>query len=671
MRIGMRAALWGSWIGIAALATLGAASCGGTAPSPAKTAAGAKNAGAKATALPGAGSACARTSPGTGPTRLENQREGSSVVLARSGETTVAYVADEDADALHTMDVTTGKALATTELAGSPSQVLVLADGRVAVALRDKNQVQIFEPTAELDAPLAGRCSVKTPVEPVGLTVTPNDKTILVTSAWAKKLSAFSAATLKKKFDKELPREPRDVVVDDDGERAFVAHVVGGMVSVVDLKDRRQDAREIDLRVPKGFAGNKQLQSSCQGFALAKSIQGPSMGSPSTPQGRIFAPRVTIDPGEPSQRSTGYGGSLFARVESPIVSVIDAAAERNLTSMLLDTNVSRHTVAKGECLLPRAARVSQSSGGLLVACVGTDALVEMDPRGNDPARLERRRWKVPSGPTGVAVDDLHETAVVWSQFDRQLAIVDLKSDTPATAVEIVTAPRLAAGAGHLSADEAWGRKLFHKTDDARVSRDGRACASCHPDGREDALTWSTPVGPRQTLMLAGRVKNSAPYSWLGVHETVEVHLHNTFERLGGSGLPDVADGRVGELDALVAYLNAMPGPSFDESDSDEPKLVAQGKELFHASDVGCSSCHTAGRGADGEKHDLGTFAVGDSEAKFDTPALRYVSGTAPYFHDGRYPTLLSLLTSTDSQMGHTMQLSRSQALALNAYLETL
>ena len=43
---------------------------------------------------------------------------------------------------------------------------------------------------------------------------------------------------------------------------------------------------------------------------------------------------------------------------------------------------------------------------------------------------------------------------------------------------------------------ARGRALFRVTDDGRLSRDGRACASCHPDGRDDALTWSTPDGPR-------------------------------------------------------------------------------------------------------------------------------------------------------------------------------
>ena len=71
---------------------------------------------------------------------------------------------------------------------------------------------------------------------------------------------------------------------------------------------------------------------------------------------------------------------------------------------------------------------------------------------------------------------------------------------------------------------AQGRRLFHAVDDGRISSDGTACASCHPDGREDALTWSTPEGPRQTIMLAGRIATTAPYGWIGRHDTLKAYV---------------------------------------------------------------------------------------------------------------------------------------------------
>src|SRR5689334_8933219 len=74
------------------------------------------------------GESCQRVRPGTGTVRIDEARQGATVALVRSGTSTIAYVADEDDDLLHTIDVDTGTERAVTPLAGSPSQLLVLAD---------------------------------------------------------------------------------------------------------------------------------------------------------------------------------------------------------------------------------------------------------------------------------------------------------------------------------------------------------------------------------------------------------------------------------------------------------------------------------------------------------------------------------------------------------------
>ncbi len=641
---------------------------------------------------------CERLHPGVGPMRVGDS-QGASVAIARAGDHTIAYVADEDGDQLQIFDVTDGRALGGTTLNGSPSQVMVMADGRVAVTIRDKNQLQVLEPTKDgLEPELVSRCALPTPAEPVGLAASDDDAMLVVSSAWAKKVSAYDSRTGRMKFVKDVHREPRTVVV--DGDRAFVSHVVGGKVSVIDLVGKT-DPREIDLRVKQaqntGTTG--ELRSGCQGFALAKSVavtpddkpvipQGeqpqvtpqelktkPDHGTPTVPSGRIFAPRVTIDPGNASRQTTNYydGGQ---RVEAPIVSVIDSEAERNLTVALQDMQ-RRPGFGQsnpGQCFLPRSAAVSATSGGLLVTCLGSDTVVELDPRGLDPARLERRRWKVPSGPLGIAVDDDKGKAVVWSQFDRMLSVIDLEAKNPGGAVDVLPAPRLAKS--NISDKEAWGRKLFHQTDDPRIARSGAACASCHPDGREDALTWPTPNGPRQTIALAGRLKGAAPYSWLGEHNDLHAYISNTMTRLQGRGLHSYDNGkgsRVGPLDALVAYVENMKGPNLDTAwwSPEKAKLAARGKELFFDQAQGCASCHMGGGGTDAKQHDINTLAQGDAKPAFDTPALHLIGGTGPYFHDGRYQTLMDMLLATDSQMGHTMHLSREDALALEAYLQRL
>jgi cytochrome c peroxidase len=610
--------------------------------------------------------ACGRLHPGVGAARLGSVRAGSSVALATSrspsGERTVAYVADADEPTLHTVDVDARQEIATTALAGRPEQVMVLADGRVAVTLRASNAVQILEPPARDEDGLAARCSVPTASEPVALAATPDDATLLVTTGWGHSLAGFDARTLAPAYEVDLPRDPRSVVVSDDGTRAFVAHVVEARMSVVDLTTPAHQARIVDLRTRPGSetGDNVQLRKGCQGFALAKVGGEGDSELAKKMVDRVFAPMVSVSPGEPGE-SSGYGTDSPSEVA--LVTVVDASAERALTR---STVLPDSGTAQGQCLLPRAA--AYDDGTLFVTCLGIDSLVALDARSVDPSRAERRRWHVASGPTGVAVDHVRHRAVVWSQFDREVAIVPIEGDA---------APARLAVARHadgLSANVALGRKLFHQTGDTRISSDGRACASCHPDGREDALTWSTPDGSRQTPMLAGRVGGTAPFGWLGSSPKLEEHLKKTFERLSGEGLPET------ELAALMEYVSTMVPPieHAQPASPDRRKMVDRGRALFESAETSCSTCHDSAHAfTDGQRHQVlmpSPQAQGQGQGSaegFDTPSLRFVAGTAPYFHDGRYKTLEDVLIAPDHAMGQSSHLSRQDRAALVAYLETL
>jgi cytochrome c peroxidase len=610
-----------------------------------------------------------------GAARLGTTRAGSPVALATSqgpdGARVIAYVADADEPTLHTIDVDARKEIAATSLAGRPEQVLVLADGRVAVTLRASNAVQVLEPQGGDDDGLITRCAVPTASEPIGLASTPDDATVLVTSGWGHSLAAFDARTMAPAYRVDLPRDPRAVVVSDDGSRAFVAHVVEARMSVVDLATREHQARLIDLRVKRnlGETGpNVTLRKGCQGFALTKVDKVDAGGASEKAKtmamaDRVYAPMVSVNPGEEGESSGGYGSDSPSEVSE--VSVVDAAAEKALTRVATIPDGS--STAQGQCLLPRAA--AYDDGSLYVTCLGIDALVQLDARSIDPAHAERKRWHLASGPTGVAIDHAHQRVVVWSQFDRELAVVPLQGDA---------APARLAVARHadgVTANVALGRKLFHRTGDNRISADGRACASCHPDGREDALTWSTPDGSRQTPMLAGRVADTAPFGWTGASAKLHDHLKKTFERLSGEGLPEP------ELDALMDYVQTMAPPIAHAApgSGEQRALAERGHDLFDSPATACSTCHDGAHAfADGLRHQVlvqapagnGQSGSGAPEG-FDTPSLRFVSGTAPYFHDGRYKTLAEVLTAPDHAMGQSSHLSRQDRAALVAYLETL
>ncbi len=625
--------------------------------------------------------------------------DGATVVLAEQGERTLAVVADADERGVHLVDVDTGETLGSTPLDGTPSELTVLSDGRVVVALRDRSKLVVLEPEVT-DRAMVERCRIDTPNEPVALAQAPGGDVVYALAGWGATLVGFDAEQLRPALTVELSREPRDVVVSEDGERAFVAHAVGGHLSVVRLADKEvtpvttgerfdRDVEAAHERVQKALGkagpltaeqgdqraklaevfaeleadiakeGSHMRRTSCQSFALAKST-----GTTS----RVFAPQVLVDPGDASQRTAGYGHE-HTITEMPSVAVLDPSGGHVLPpSLVVDPN--HHLFGRDRqeesCLLPRTAAVHDASRSLLVGCFGTDIVVAYDVLSPGPVQAEKRRWRVASGPSGIAVDTVEARAVVWSQFDRMLNVIDLADMAPTNAdldptvrkVEVASNP-----ARQLSIELVLGRALFHATNDARIASDGRACASCHPDGRDDGLVWATPNGPRRTKLLAGTLVGTAPFGWDGAAHALEDHVRDTFKRLrGAGGLRSV------ELRALVAYLGSLPAPPKMAGNA---KLVARGAEVFASEQAACASCHSGDAFTDNKVHDVQSVASGDRDKAFNTPTLLHLGARAPYFHDGRYKTLRDLLRGTDGTMGHTKHLSRADVDALEAFLKTL
>jgi len=625
-------------------------------------------------------------------------RTGSSstLALARIDGRRVAFVADEDARALLTVDIDTKDTIAETRLEGTPAHVYVANDGRVFVTLRDKNEV-IALSASHANAPLATRCTQSTAAEPIAMAATRDDALLVVTAGWGQELAAFDTKDLSKTMSTKLPREPRSVVLSDDGKTAFVSHAVGSNMSVVDLA--KHEAKTVSLHgiVPgseKSLAQRKKIANdmmatdpvtaksilgdveaeqkklrdgspSCQGFALAKSEALP---------GRIFAPQVMVDPGDPERRPDGYGDENQI-TEQPAVAVVDEGAREPLAASVA-VNTQLHFIKRGrsgdqrdprpDCLLPRAAAIDPSTKSLLVTCYGIDAVVAYDGANVSPLTAERRRWTVGSGPSGIVIDTEKHRGVVWSQFDRTIATFPIGGTELAddkTSPPLVVRTAMPALREKLPAEYALGRIIFHAAGDMRISSDGRACASCHPDGRDDAITWATPEGPRRSIMLAGRVAKTPPYSWNGTETSIPNHLGNTFDRLSGKGLRSI------ELDALVAYLAAMPAPP--QPTSIDRQKADRGKQIFTSVEAGCSTCHAGATFTDGRNHDVGSKHKADRTAQFNTPSLHLVGGTGPYFHDGRYATLSELLEKSDGKMGKTKHLSKNDLDALETYLRTL
>lgn len=230
-----------------------------------------------------------------------------------------------------------------------------------------------------------------------------------------------------------------------------------------------------------------------------------------------------------------------------------------------------------------------------------------------------------------------------------------------------------------------GRRLFF---DTRLSRDGRlACASCHQpqhafaDQRPVAIGVGGRAGRRNAPSLLNRAYSRVLF-WDGRMTSLEeqalapltsaAELGSTvegivtrlaadpsyvasFQRAFGDG--PITGGRVAQaLASFERTLLSGDSPVDRYETGGRPDALtpaaARGRDLFRGK-ARCQVCHDGALFTDGRFHntgvswgrtpsDFGRFEVTGLDADrgaFRTPSLRDVARTAPYMHDGSFPTL--------------------------------
>jgi DNA-binding beta-propeller fold protein YncE/mono/diheme cytochrome c family protein len=491
----------------------------------------------------------------------------------------------------------------------------------------------------------------RTPAEPFGLALSPDGKTLLVTTVADRTLVAFDSSTGadaggKVRWRRALGVEPRGVAISPDGERAMVTYLTSSHVDGFDLADPSR-RRAIPLGHGKAVAVT----------ATTDSIEAATTGR-RFPR-NAFAVRfvgndLAIVPHQVSTplQETRFGentGSYGGGFESPIhhALTIIASADRELP---------RQVAAQIAAHQPRAMAWDPGRDRLIVAGHGSDSLLVVDAASQAGIRhvSDITLGDRSCGPEGVAFADDGDIWVYCTVSRKTARVtIDPQNVAKVTMNAVVAETRL-------SELEHQGFDLFRRGNDFRLSsRGSMACASCHAEVRTDGLSWRIESQTLQTPVLSGRVASTHPYKWDGGDATLEISLSSTMRRLGGGGL------RKDENRALAAFLESVPSPRTPTRAAAE---VARGKRLFASAELGCSACHGGSRLTDRTRHDLaGTLD------KVDTPSLIGLASSAPYYHDGSAATLEALLT--DRGLVHGMadvtDLSDAQVADLVAYLETL
>ena len=566
----------------------------------------------------GGATPAAATAPFLTSSRIAALADGALVIDADSGN---LIRTDRSGTAIAKLAIGTNAGLLAYDPVGKLAYVADRAGNRVAVV--------------EVGEALSVKRSLATPVEPYGVALSPDRSTVMVTTIADRALVAFDTATGKERWRTALGREPRGLAVSPDGTRALVAYLATGTVDQIDLLETH----------------------AAEHVALSTAIARPQAGSGATFARGSFAVtfmgeheavvpfqrETPVQASDGGERTGSYGGGF----EPPVT--------HQLAFLGFDKGGTKQAVATIAQHQPRALAWDGAHDALYVAGMGTDTLLQIKNASqisiNVGATANLKSGEA-CGPDGVAVAP-DGGVLVWCSFTRSVERVDF-----AATAKVAAGPSVAPSA--LSDKQHQGLVMFH-TASRQVSQNGSmACASCHPDGRADGLSWRIEKRELQTPVLDGRLAGTHPFKWDGTDATLKDSMTSTMKRLGGTGLDK------DQTDALASYLEALPAP---RTPSEDKTMVARGKQLFESAELGCTSCHDGTSYTDGERHKLASATL--PEAK--TPSLVGLAASAPYFHDGSAVTIEALLRDRGAVhgMAESAKLSDQQVADLTAYLQSL
>lgn len=371
--------------------------------------------------------------------------------------------------------------------------------------------------------------------------------------------------------------------------------------------------------------------------------------------------------------------------------VFAAASVLNLTTQSEDTAaylpLNDQEIFGSPVNNPVAAIPAPDGKRLYLVLAGSDLVEVIDISTPHQPKLEKF-IAVGKNPRGMALNGTGTQGYVMNYLSRSVSVLDLT--TLAVTADITTT------AEALPPAILQGKILFNNAVNPKLSQGSWiSCATCHPDGGTDSVTWMFPDGPRQTPPIWNATQ-TLPWHWsaaLDEAQDVEETIHLIQLGLGLAPGADPAQlgvpnaGRAADLDALAAFMRlGIRTPAIAPTPEEQ-----HGRALFIS--AGCVVCHGGatwsasalpglpgeldpdGNGLiDGVLRNVGTLNQRDVRGAtgFDIPSLLNIRLTAPYFHDGSAPTLYALLATGHPTPGaEQVRLTTSEITALVTFLQTI
>jgi len=571
---------------------------------------------------------------------------------------------------------------------------IALGSAKLAPASR-LGQVAIFDIESSR---IVGTIDV--PAEPTGLTSTADGAYLYVTCAAPQVAQATLCGCLcvidtAGKFPaKQIPvgNHPRSPVLSPDGNMLYVCNRFSNDISVINIKEKKHVTRVNVLRepyaaditpdgkwlyvghhLPSGPADVKFV--ACKVLVInTKTME--IDGTISLPNGSTGFRDVTVSP----DGQYVYVTHILARYIVPTsqlekgwmntnaLSIINAKKKELIETVLLDD------VDNGAAN-PWAVGCSSDGKYICVTHAGTDELSVIDASAlldkiaNLKLVLEhsegfeisnqlsflygiRKRINLPGkGPRALAI--VGSYVYIAEYFTDSITMVDLneKCRPQTTALSL----GLIRHGGQMTVERR-GEMLFN--DASLCFQQWQSCASCHPDGRADALNWdllNDGIGnPKNTksLLLA---HETPPAMITGVRDRAETAVRAGIKHIQFAVCPEQ------DAVAIDEYLKSLqPVPSPYLVNGKLSKAGRRGRRIFKK--AGCADCHSGPLYTDLQKYDVGTGRDMEKNQLFDTPTLVEVWRTAPYLYNGQAATITEVLTTYngDDKHGITSNLTENE-----------
>lgn len=557
-----------------------------------------------------------------------------------------------------------------------PRSIAVSPDGTLWVTNQDDATVSVLDPNGSLLAVLPLPRASK----PFGLAMNSSRGVAYVALQATGELVALDLSNGALVSRVKVGPWATGVSVDVTGERIFVTRFIspadGGQVIELSAADLEVKQRHV-LALDPG----PDTEASARGVPnyIKAAVPNPDGSELWVPSKKDNILRGPVRDGE---------GLTFETSVRTIVSMFDLATNTELLARRVDLN---------NRTLGLSLTFSPIGDYAFVGLLGNNGLEVVDTYNGNVVAGE---FELGKAPDGLVLDD-NGRLYVNSFLSRSVVVLEA---APLLASRDFAIPKIAevivSSAEKLDPVVLEGKIVFYDASDLRMGKDGYiSCAVCHLDGFEDGQVWDFTdrgEGLRNTTSLLGkRGTGQGRLHWTGNFDEVQDFEHDIRGAFGGTGfLPDevfnegtrnttLGDAKAGlspELDAMAAYVTSLdrvnPSP-YRAEDGALTEAGLRGLEIFERS--GCPECHSGADftdSASGMRHDVGTLVetsgkrLGETLDGIDTPTLRGIWETGPYFHDGSAATLLEVIgaRNQNDEHGTTQSLSAPEKDDLVSYL---